>query len=58
VEVKLTRTPAQRHSYNVKLTREEVRLIAHDSITDYFYTNKLLDLIKKEAERLESREQQ
>jgi hypothetical protein len=57
--VRLTRTPSSYrvHDYSLALTEEEVRLIAHDSITDYFYTNKLLDLIKKEADRLESREQ-
>jgi hypothetical protein len=56
--VRLTRTPSSYrvHDYSLALTEEEVRLIAHDSITDYFYTNKLLDLIKKEADRLESRE--
>lgn len=46
---KLTR---QQHDYNIKLTREELLCIAHDSISDYYYTNKMLDLIKKEADRL------
>ena len=54
----LTRLTAQRHHYNIKLTREELLMIANDGISDFFYTNKMLDLIKKEAKRLGSRQEQ
>ena len=49
----LTRLTAQRHHYNIKLTREELLMIANDGISDFFYTNKMLDLIKKEAKRID-----
>lgn len=48
----LTRTPAQGHDYNLKLTKEELLYIHHDGISDWHYTNKMLDLIHREAERL------
>jgi hypothetical protein len=52
LSVMLTRTPAQHHDYNLKLTKEELLCIANDSISDYCYTNKLLELIKKEAKKI------
>jgi len=42
----------QHHDYNLKLTKEELLNIHHDGISDWFYTNKLLDLIHKEGEKL------
>lgn len=54
----LTRTPSKHrvHDYSLVLTKEELLCIAHDGISDFFYTNKMLDLIKKEAKRLGSGE--
>ncbi len=39
---------------SIFMTVEELMLIANDSISDYHYTNKLLDMIKRKAERLGS----
>lgn len=52
--MKLTKGNARSHKYHLCLTTEEIRMIATDGISDFFYTNKMLDLIKKEAEKLGS----
>ncbi len=51
----LTRGSARSHKYHICLTEEELMCIANDSISDYYYTNKLLELIKKEAGKLSGR---
>lgn len=58
--MRLTKTPSPHrvHDYNLALTKEELLLIANDSISDYFYTNKMLDPIKREAKRLGAGEEQ
>jgi D-serine deaminase-like pyridoxal phosphate-dependent protein len=50
--VKLTKGNARSHKYHLCLTVEEIRMIANDGISDFFYTNKMLDLIKSEAAKL------
>jgi len=52
--MKLTRTPSRNriHDYNLNLTKEEILCLAHDAISDWYYTNKLLEIIRKEAKRL------
>lgn len=37
---------------SIFMTVEELHMIAHDSISDYHYTNKLIDMIKRKSERL------
>lgn len=56
--MKLTRTPSQRTSYNLKLTREEVEILGGDwnapeDVCKYFdLVDVLVGVMKKEVRRL------
>jgi len=57
--MRLTKTPAQAHSYNLKLTKSELLSITRTANIQFDFTNedwdlwcKMIDMITKEGKRL------
>ena len=53
--MRLNKAPGMYHQYDYSLTmtKEELLLIANDSMSDHHYTNELLGLIYKAADKIE-----